>query len=162
MDINQSTVTFEEKYAKRGLDAINASANGPGWRRRFDPLPATPMIGGQVYTVGVLPKFFEPTKAFIIVDQVGDAGVTLLARIRKSDGSTVAIASGAALDAKGPTSAAPYVPSPAQNPLAGEATLEIQASGDVTKGAFSVEIVGNVFGVTLANDRYGNTEEAYQ
>ena len=140
-------MTFAEKYPAIGLDAKNASWAGPAWRGRFTPLAECKMVGGTAYTVGKLPKGFDPKQVVITVDTAATAGTLAIAVKKTSDASSVwAVDASADLDAV----AATTVTANAPGVLTEECDLIITPSADISDGEFAIEIAGYVFGVPFA------------
>ena len=140
-------MTFAEKYPATGLDAKNASWAGPAWRGKFTPLAECKMVSGTAYTVGKLPKGFDPKQVVITVNTAAKAGNINIAIKKTSDASSVwAVDASAGLDAVKATT----VTASAPGVLTEECDLIITPSADISDGEFAIEIAGYVFGVPFA------------
>ncbi len=140
-------MTFAEKYPACGLDAENASWAGPAWRGSFAPLTECKMVGNTGYTVGKLPKGFDPKQAVVTVKTAATAGTLAIAVKKTSDASSVwAVDASADLDAV----AATTVSAGAPGVLPEECDLIITPSADISDGEFAIEIAGYMFNVPFA------------
>jgi len=141
-------MTFEEKYPATGLDGENASWAGPGFRRLFVPVSGTPMKSGVAYTVGKLPRGFDPVKAAVTVKTAATAGTLGIVVKKTSDATTVwTVAATANLAAVAATAFASNLP----GLLTEECDLIVTPSTDIEDGEFAIEIAGNVFGVPVVS-----------
>jgi len=140
-------MTFAEKYPATGLDAKNASWAGPAWRGKFTPLAECKMVNGTAYTVGKLPKGFDPKQVVITVGTAATAGNINIAIKKTSDDSSVwAVDTELELDAVKATTVTTNAP----GVLTEECDLIITPSADISDGEFAIEIAGYVFGVPFA------------